>query len=278
MRQPEVICTPTPSASAARAAFWIAASNAGSSQAITGLVASNGEMVCPSGRYPPMVSVAAGPIENACIVGGGRLLGGGGGERPTARGRSGRRRRVRRRASSEQQHEPDARDREYPQRHTGNNMAGSRCGPATAGRAHSPSGRRGAIGAGGNGCDGFERRIDLAAEVHGACVLLIDGLGAELLDAYADDAPVMAELRGPTLQAGFPSTTVAGLAAVGTGCRSGEHGMVGLSFRLPGRRGDQPAAVAPPPVGRRSSRSRAARGGAADGDDIRTGGVRQASR
>jgi hypothetical protein len=27
---------------------------------------------------------------------------------------------------------------------------------------------------------------------------------------------------------------VAGLAAVGTGCRSGEHGMVGLSFRLPG--------------------------------------------
>jgi hypothetical protein len=27
---------------------------------------------------------------------------------------------------------------------------------------------------------------------------------------------------------------VAGLAAIGTGCRSGEHGMVGLSFRLPG--------------------------------------------
>ena len=72
------------------------------------------------------------------------------------------------------------------------------------------------------------------AEVRGACVLLIDGLGAELLDTYADDAPVMAALRGRTLQAGFPSTTVAGLAAVGTGCRSGEHGMVGLSFRLPG--------------------------------------------
>ena len=84
------------------------------------------------------------------------------------------------------------------------------------------------------GVAGFDRRIDLAADVRGACVLLIDGLGAELLDTYADDAPVMAALRGPTLQAGFPSTTVAGLAAVGTGCRSGEHGLVGMSFRLPG--------------------------------------------
>jgi hypothetical protein len=84
------------------------------------------------------------------------------------------------------------------------------------------------------GATGFEHRIDLAGEIRGACVLLVDGLGAELLDAHADDAPVMAALRGQTLQAGFPSTTVAGLAAVGTGCRSGEHGMVGLSFRLPG--------------------------------------------
>jgi hypothetical protein len=65
-------------------------------------------------------------------------------------------------------------------------------------------------------------------------VLLIDGLGAELLDAHAADAPVMAALRNQTLQVGFPSTTVAGLAAVGTGCRSGVHGFVGLSFRLPG--------------------------------------------
>ena len=42
---------------------------------------------------------------------------------------------------------------------------------------------------------------------------------------------------------------LAGLAAVGTGCRSGQHGMVGLTFRLPGsgvlnalrwRPGDEP--------------------------------------
>jgi Type I phosphodiesterase / nucleotide pyrophosphatase len=83
------------------------------------------------------------------------------------------------------------------------------------------------------GVNGFDSRIPLRADVAGACVLLIDGLGAELLDTYAADAPVLAGLRGQTLQVGFPSTTVAGLAALGTGCRSGEHGLVGYSFRLP---------------------------------------------
>ncbi|KAA0108361.1 alkaline phosphatase family protein [Mycolicibacterium sp. P1-5] len=83
------------------------------------------------------------------------------------------------------------------------------------------------------GVAGFEPRIDLAQPVAGACVLLIDGLGAELLDTYAGDAPVLAGLRGRTLHVGFPSTTAAGLAAVGTGRQSGGHGLVGLSFRLP---------------------------------------------
>ena len=84
------------------------------------------------------------------------------------------------------------------------------------------------------GVPGFDGRIPLPGDLFGACVLLIDGLGAELLDAHAADAPVLAGLRGRALQVGFPSTTVSGLAAVGTGCRSGMHGMVGLSFRLPG--------------------------------------------
>lgn len=83
------------------------------------------------------------------------------------------------------------------------------------------------------GAADFGAPIQFDGEVSGACVLLIDGLGAELLDSYADDAPVLAGLRGRTLQVGFPSTTVAGLAAVGTGVRSGEHGMVGYSFRVP---------------------------------------------
>ena len=100
------------------------------------------------------------------------------------------------------------------------------------------------------GADGFDGPIPLPDGINGACVLLVDGLGAELLDTYADDAPVMAGLRGTQLQVGFPSTTVAGLAAVGTGCRSGEHGMVGLSFRLPGADVVNALAWRPHPSGR----------------------------
>ncbi|KRE30086.1 phosphodiesterase [Mycobacterium sp. Soil538] len=83
------------------------------------------------------------------------------------------------------------------------------------------------------GVAGFEPRIALPYDVGGACVLLVDGLGADLLDAHTADAPFLAGLRGRTLHVGFPATTAAGLAAVGTGCRSGEHAMVGMSFRLP---------------------------------------------
>lgn len=83
------------------------------------------------------------------------------------------------------------------------------------------------------GVPGFQSRITLPGPLAGACVLLIDGLGADLLDRYCADAPVMTELCGPTLQVGFPATTAAGLAAIGTGCASGGHGLVGYSFRLP---------------------------------------------
>ncbi|MFM8598041.1 MAG: alkaline phosphatase family protein [Mycobacterium sp.] len=84
------------------------------------------------------------------------------------------------------------------------------------------------------GVAGFDGPIALPSPISGACVLLVDGLGAQLLDEHAADAPVMAGLRGPTLRVGFPSTTAAGLAAIGTGCASGRHGMVGYTFRLPG--------------------------------------------
>jgi hypothetical protein len=97
------------------------------------------------------------------------------------------------------------------------------------------------------GAVGFQSRISLPDNVGGACVLLIDGLGAELLDAHVEDAPVLAGLRGQTLSVGFPSTTAAGLAAIGTGCRSGEHGMVGYTFRLPGA-GVEPERVQPIPT------------------------------
>jgi hypothetical protein len=84
------------------------------------------------------------------------------------------------------------------------------------------------------GVAGFSGPIGLPGPVRGACVLLIDGLGAGLLDSHLADAPVLAGMRAGTLGVGFPSTTAAGLAAIGTGCASGEHGMVGYSFRVSG--------------------------------------------
>lgn len=65
-------------------------------------------------------------------------------------------------------------------------------------------------------------------------VLLVDGLGAQLLREHADDAPFLASLpdAGP-LTVGFPSTTPISLTTLGTGLPPGAHGMLGLSFRAP---------------------------------------------
>lgn len=71
-------------------------------------------------------------------------------------------------------------------------------------------------------------------EARSAAVLLVDGLGWELLTEHAVDAPVLTELARRTLRVGFPSTTAAGVAAIGTGLASGEHGMVGYTFEMPG--------------------------------------------
>ncbi len=64
-------------------------------------------------------------------------------------------------------------------------------------------------------------------------LLLVDGLGAELLRAHAADAPFLAALpdAGP-LTVGFPSSTAIGLASLGTGLPPGGHGLLGTSLRL----------------------------------------------
>jgi Type I phosphodiesterase / nucleotide pyrophosphatase len=74
-------------------------------------------------------------------------------------------------------------------------------------------------------------RPDLAP-VRAAALLLVDGLGSELLRAHATDAPFLASLpdAGP-LRTGFPSSTSISLASLGTGLPPGAHGMVGISFR-----------------------------------------------
>ncbi len=64
------------------------------------------------------------------------------------------------------------------------------------------------------------------------CLLLVDGLGWELLLAHRDEAPFLSSLlpgRDP-IEAGFPATTATSIATLGTGLPPGEHGVVGYSF------------------------------------------------
>jgi predicted AlkP superfamily pyrophosphatase or phosphodiesterase len=67
-------------------------------------------------------------------------------------------------------------------------------------------------------------------------LLLLDGLGADLLAAAAVDAPFLTGLvpSGRVITAGTPSTTVTSLTSLGTGLPPGQHGMAGYSFRLGG--------------------------------------------
>jgi len=60
-------------------------------------------------------------------------------------------------------------------------------------------------------------------------VLLIDGLGWNLLRRYAEHAPFLAGLAGRPLTAGFPTTTATSLASLGTGRPAGEHGLTGYT-------------------------------------------------
>lgn len=74
--------------------------------------------------------------------------------------------------------------------------------------------------------------LDLPPRV---AVLLIDGLGLNLLRAHADQAPYLNSLlpTGSTLAVGFPSTTATSLTSLGTGLPPGAHGVLGLSMRGP---------------------------------------------
>jgi len=69
-----------------------------------------------------------------------------------------------------------------------------------------------------------------------ACLLIIDGLGWELLRAHQAAAPFMSELafNSRQLTCGFPATTVTSLASLGTGLTPGTHGMLGYQVAVPG--------------------------------------------
>ncbi|WP_116452762.1 alkaline phosphatase family protein [Blastococcus litoris] len=81
--------------------------------------------------------------------------------------------------------------------------------------------------------------LDLTGALGGArrvAVLLVDGLGADLVRAHADLAPTLAALSSPAgdLSAPCPSTTPVSLATLGTGLPPGAHGILGFVTAVPG--------------------------------------------
>ena len=67
-----------------------------------------------------------------------------------------------------------------------------------------------------------------------ACLLLVDGLGWELLRENTKSAPFLNSIAGEPLTAGFPATTAASLSSLATGLPPGEHGLIGYTMALPG--------------------------------------------
>lgn len=64
-------------------------------------------------------------------------------------------------------------------------------------------------------------------------IFLVDGLGAAILDEYAEHAPYLASLQGQGLTCGVPSTTATSITSLGTGLPPGRHGIAGYSFWYP---------------------------------------------
>ena len=68
------------------------------------------------------------------------------------------------------------------------------------------------------------------------CLVLIDGLGWDLLSTHRAAAPFLSEvaMTSAPLTAGFPATTATSLASLGTGRPPGQHGMLGYQVAVPG--------------------------------------------
>lgn len=82
---------------------------------------------------------------------------------------------------------------------------------------------------------GFEDAFGLG-ELSAACLFLVDGLGWEPLTRGVPEAPFLSEAAAGarSITTGFPSTTVASFASLGTGLPPSRHGMVGYTVAVSG--------------------------------------------
>ncbi|MCW2786996.1 MAG: type phosphodiesterase/nucleotide pyrophosphatase [Marmoricola sp.] len=81
---------------------------------------------------------------------------------------------------------------------------------------------------------GFHETGLVLPPAHRYVVLLVDGLGHQLVAAHAEDAPYLHALLTEPGVAGVPSTTATSLTSLGTALTPGEHGLVGFTSRIPG--------------------------------------------
>jgi predicted AlkP superfamily pyrophosphatase or phosphodiesterase len=87
------------------------------------------------------------------------------------------------------------------------------------------------------GVDGWQNTLELPP-ADSYVVLLVDGMGWNLLRRHAEEAPYLSTLatRRTPLTSGVPSTTASSIASLGTGRPTGSHGLVGYTCRIPGTR------------------------------------------
>ena len=88
------------------------------------------------------------------------------------------------------------------------------------------------------GAEGFPNLLEVPP-ARCAVLLLVDGLGWELLVAHADDAPFLASRLGGArpITSGFPSSTAVSLAMLSTARPPVAHGLTGFTMAVPGADG-----------------------------------------
>ena len=82
-----------------------------------------------------------------------------------------------------------------------------------------------------------EQNVMGLAPAQRACLLIVDGLGWELLRDHPAAAPFLSELarNSKPITAGFPATTVTSVGSLGTGRPPGQHGLLGYKILVPGQ-------------------------------------------
>ncbi|MPZ72008.1 MAG: PglZ domain-containing protein [Nitriliruptorales bacterium] len=94
-------------------------------------------------------------------------------------------------------------------------------------------------------------------EARGILLLVLDGLGWQLVSKHAEHLPTLRAMAGGPITSVVPSTTAAALTSISTGTPPSEHGLVGYRIRVGGeslnvlrwesRAGPDPAVVQPIP-------------------------------